>query len=65
MEQNQDMDVDTQFQFDDEISRVQEQVQKYITTVADAVEYIQRYSVPTPLKNEKSMADSQFDIERK
>ena len=63
--EDQDMEIDHKFEFDDEIGRVEDQIKNYISSVADAVEYVQKHSVPTALRNEKSMVDSQFDIERK
>ena len=65
MEPGNDMEVDEVFEFDDKINTIQDQVQQYISTVGDAIEYIQKYSIPENLPNEKSMANSQYDVERK
>lgn len=80
---NDDMEVDQEFVFEDKIGQLQDQIQKYISTIADSVEYLQKYTgirlesdvdpacrgqksaVAASFNNEKSMADSQYEAERK
>ena len=64
-ESNQDMEVDNNFVFEDKILKLQDMIQNYIVSLSDSVEYIQKNSIPVNLKNEKSMADSIYEAERK
>ncbi|CAI2382372.1 unnamed protein product [Moneuplotes crassus] len=63
--QEENMEVDDAFMFEDKVLKLQNMIQEYITEVATSVEYLQTNSIPIALKGEKSMADSTFEADRK